>query len=144
VTNRKNAIRVKVAPTNPGQYFAACGLFELADRRWRGAEAWFDRDEFHIGPVNGTLTDLLEVLGKAELAQVDEEGDLSSPIEVGAPFNLRLDWWTDEQAGGKQLKVWAGSMRSVRIARAMQNAINKPELQTESLFGQGMVVYDPD
>ena len=41
------------------------------------------------------------------------------------------------------MKVWAGSMRSVRIARAMQQALaNAPDPQR--LFDYGAVVYDPD
>jgi CRISPR-associated protein Csb3 len=40
-------IRVRVDPTNPGQFFACCGLLELADRLWGGAEGWFaDRGGF--------------------------------------------------------------------------------------------------
>ena len=27
---------VNVDPTNPGQFFACCGLLELADRLWQG------------------------------------------------------------------------------------------------------------
>jgi CRISPR-associated protein Csb3 len=37
------AIRVRVDPTNPGQFFACCGLLELADRLWDGAEGWFEK-----------------------------------------------------------------------------------------------------
>ena len=40
----KAAVRVRVDPTNPGQFFACCGLLELADRLWNGAEGWFDRE----------------------------------------------------------------------------------------------------
>jgi CRISPR-associated protein Csb3 len=40
----ENTIRVRVDPTNPGQFFACCGLLELADRLWGGAEGWFDND----------------------------------------------------------------------------------------------------
>lgn len=35
-------VRVPVDPLNPGQFFACCGLQELADRLWKGAEAWFE------------------------------------------------------------------------------------------------------
>lgn len=31
------AIRINVDLTNPGQFFACCGLLELADRLWGGA-----------------------------------------------------------------------------------------------------------
>jgi len=33
---------VKVDITNPGQFFACCGLFELAHRLWLGVEGYFD------------------------------------------------------------------------------------------------------
>jgi CRISPR-associated protein Csb3 len=137
-------IQVTVDPTNPGQFFACCGMLELADRLWLGAEGWFEGSGFRIGQVGGTLADLLKTLTGAELKQTDPEDDFSSPIEIGAPFSLRLDWWTDEHSGGRQLKVWAGSMRSERIARAMRSKLAEDELQMESLFDRGMIVYDPD
>jgi len=41
----KVALRLRVDPTNPGQFFACCGLLELADRAWQGAEGWFEQDD---------------------------------------------------------------------------------------------------
>jgi CRISPR-associated protein Csb3 len=41
-TTPQPSIRVKVDLTNPGQFFACCGLLELADRLWPGAEGWFE------------------------------------------------------------------------------------------------------
>jgi CRISPR-associated protein Csb3 len=36
-------IRLRVDPRNPGEFFACCGLLELADRAWKGgAEGWFE------------------------------------------------------------------------------------------------------
>jgi len=37
-----STITVNVDVTNPGQFFACCGLLELAHRLWPGAEGWFD------------------------------------------------------------------------------------------------------
>jgi CRISPR-associated endonuclease/helicase Cas3 len=135
-------IMVKVDSTNPGQFFACCGLLELADRLWGGAKGWFGDGKFYVAD-GGTLRELLTAVGTSELGQLDPGDDFSSPIELGPPFRLRLDWWTDERAGGKALKVWAGSMRSVRIARAMRHALLRPELQEEGMFDRGMVVLDP-
>ena len=43
MTTTESTIRIVVDPTNPGQYFACCGLLELADRLWPGgAEGWFE------------------------------------------------------------------------------------------------------
>jgi len=53
------SIRVNVDVNNPGQFFACCGLLELADRLWPGAEGWFDQSSrcfyFH-----GTGNDVVE------------------------------------------------------------------------------------
>src|SRR5271168_908987 len=57
------SITVAVDPTNPGQFFACCGLLELADRLWPGAEGLFGEggQEFKI-ECGGTLHELLVVL----------------------------------------------------------------------------------
>ncbi len=134
------AIRVDV--TNPGQYFACCGLLELADRLWPGAQGWFEADAFRI-TGGGTLAELIKRLCDAMLVQVDAEDDTGSPIRVAEPFDLLLDWWQDTRAGGRDLKVWAGTMESVRIARAMQHAVRSAEIQPEQLLDFGTVAFDP-
>lgn len=137
-------IRIQVDSSNPGQFFACCGLLELADRRGNGAAAWFDRDQFCIA-THGTLADLVRDVSRCELVQLDPENNTSSPIRVGPPFReLRLDWWQDTRAGGKDLKVWAGTMESVRIAKAMQNAMRSDEFLTPRLFDVGLIAYDPE
>ncbi len=137
-------IRVRVDPTNPGQFFACCGLLELADRLWSEAEGWFEGCEFRIRSA-GSLAELIQAVGDAKLTQLDPEDNTGSAIEVCSPFRpLRLDWWQDERAGGKDLKVWAGSMESYGIARAMQLVLRGAAFQDRGLFNVGMVVPDPD
>lgn len=55
------SIRINVDPTNPGQFFACCGLLELADRLATGAEAWFEGRTFCIAS-QASLDDLLNAL----------------------------------------------------------------------------------
>ncbi len=43
-----SSIVIPVDLTNPGQFFACCGLLELAGRLWPGAEGWFERQQFSI------------------------------------------------------------------------------------------------
>lgn len=143
-------ICVRVDLTNPGQFFACCGLLELADRLWDGAGGWFkDGMLFCISPldpdtnVDSSLVGLLRVVAEAVLRQVDPDDDCSSPIEIPSPFGFRLDWWNDERSGGSRLKVWAGRMSGVRIARAMQSVVRQPDLQNDALFDYRAVVYDP-
>ena len=137
-------IRVNVDVTNPGQFFACCGLLELADRLWNGAEGWFDDKQFCIA-CEGTLQELITQASRAELIQLDPDNKTSSPICIAHPFhNFRLDWWQDDRAGGKELKVWAGTMESTRIARAMQYAMLDERFGSPDLFDFGVVTRDPE
>jgi CRISPR-associated protein Csb3 len=51
-------IRVSVDPTNPGQFFACCGLLELADRLWPDSEGGFEAGGFCLWPkaTNGNAS----------------------------------------------------------------------------------------
>lgn len=143
------SIRIRINPANPGHFFACCGLLELADRFWKGAEAWFCKNEFCLVPVDGnppiepTLGILLDATANAHLQQIDGGDEFSSPIGVGSPFEVQLDWWKDSRSGGKQFKLWAGKMSGFRIARSMQNVLGKPELQNERMLDYCAVVFDP-
>lgn len=142
MSNPEPSIRINVDVTNPGQFFACCGLLELADRIWPGAEARFEEREFCLC-CHGTLEKLLNSISETVLEQIDLGDDMSSPLRMPSPFDLTLDWWTDELFDGKQLKVWAGSMRSARIARAMQKAMGESH-ELRRLLDYATVVHDPD
>lgn len=56
-------ITIPIDLTNPGQFFACCGILELADRLWPGSEGWFDGGEFRIaGSSECSLRELLDKL----------------------------------------------------------------------------------
>lgn len=121
-------ICIPVDLNNPGQFFACCGLFELAARLRPGATAAFDSKRFSINltDVSASLSALVSQFQRSELRvgddspdQLDEDVGLASPMSLGPPFNLRLDWWVD-----KQLKPWAGTMNVSLIFKAMRAAIN--------------------
>lgn len=139
-------ITVNVDVTNPGQFFACCGLLELADRLWPGVEGWFgDGDTSFLISGGGTLKSLVEAIGTAELIAARPSDPYSSPLLVGRPFRpLSVDWWETDLTGGRDLKVWAGTMESVGIAQAMQHAMRDERFQQSDLFDIGMVVTTPD
>jgi CRISPR-associated protein Csb3 len=143
------AIRVRVDPTNPGEFFACCGLLELADRLWGGVEAWFGDDSFLI-KVDGAEASLFTLLSAAhdirlveteenlnEEDQSEEQDGLdreSTALTIVSPVSLRLDWWAD-----KSLKTWAGSMDARKIFLAMCNAI---DAHHENPLNQQQIVFD--
>jgi CRISPR-associated protein Csx14 len=136
-------IRIQVDPTNPGQFFACCGLLEMAGRVSGSAEGRFDGDEFWIVGA-GVLADLIATISNAELQQLDPEDVTASPIQIGPPFSLRLDWWKNDGPALGGLKVWAGTMESFRIARAMQAAMRTDPFAASGLLDVGVVTYDAD
>jgi CRISPR-associated protein Csb3 len=150
------SIRVAVDPTNPGQFFACCGLLELADRLWPGAEGWFERREFCI-ECKGSLADLTSRLAQAEIssslspsqlkrlgtllsvakstltpADLQEKQQLSEMwkherLHISAPFDLWLDWWRDERGERTELKTWAAKQFVAEMARDMLRTIKEAE-----------------
>jgi CRISPR-associated protein Csb3 len=134
-------IRIDNDLANPGQFFGCCGLLELADGLQPGAKGWFEGSDFHIAS-DVTLAELIEKISRVELRAMDPGNSTSTRIQIGSPFNLRLDWWLDDRAGGRDLKVWAGTMESARIAQAMQRTMQAPEFQTPALLNIGCIAYD--
>ncbi len=144
-------IRFRVDPANPGQFFACCGLLEMADRLWSEAEGWFDGNTFFIRAMRNTatLSMLLDAAKTIQLMQIEtgpndgenEEDEKSEDAEdhissllITAPVSVRLDWWSD-----RSLKTWAGSMNASMIFLAMCNAIDPAQ---DDPLNHGTVVFD--
>src|SRR4030095_3109847 len=125
---RESAIRVSVDLTNPGQFFACCGLLELVTKFERLATGYFENGHFLI---NGDVRAALDCFFKCDVKvdnsatfknddandESNDEDDIDSqrgriyPMVLGDPFNMRLDWWTDEEAQGQKLKTWTAGQR---------------------------------
>jgi hypothetical protein len=137
------AIRVQVDPTNPGQFFACCGLFEVASRLCRSSEGWFENERFMLR-CNVSLQEILRTVRDARLIPFDPENPTTSPLMLPTPIDLCLDWWLDSRAGGSIFKTWAGQQKVVSIASAMQAVINSEALDEHSLLNTSAVLYDGD
>jgi CRISPR-associated protein Csb3 len=146
------SIEISVDVANPGHYFAACGLFELAGRLDRSAHAHFSGREFRLATELTLSVVITSVVATGfsveaqeadpdEVEEDDEGSDAAAPLRVGGPFDIVLDWWNT--AHGKDLKLWAGTMNGPRIAQAMLAAVADARLHTASLLDHACVVFDP-
>jgi CRISPR-associated protein Csb3 len=94
----KARINVPVDLTNPGQFFACCGLLELADRLWPGAQGWFDGGQFRLAvsvmAEDDPFAKLLDSITSSKLgntmcdAQIDrleQLGKMSKQHRSGSP-----------------------------------------------------------
>jgi hypothetical protein len=104
---------------NPGQFFACCGLLELAGRLWPGSQGCFGSDrglEFFMLEAPGheyfPYRPLFDALCTGEPPFVlapdhDRYPPDRKPFILKRPFDLRLDWWlTDDGSDLSPLKTW--------------------------------------
>ncbi len=78
--NQKPTICIHVDPSNPGQFFACCGLLELAERLWDGVEGWFSSEQpvFMISSTNEKECDVIQLVER--LVATGLEGELSPEL----------------------------------------------------------------
>ncbi len=134
------SIRINVDPTNPGQFFACCGLLELADRFWGGAQGFFADRQFRV-ECDGTLDLLLACLVANQPVELTtlpnglEVKPLIAPLVLSfdyAPEHpLTLDAWmkiaVEKQgvvaAANPPWNFWSGQQTAFRIWRDLRNAL---------------------
>ena len=164
------SITVAVDPTNPGQFFACCGLLELADRLWPGAEGWFAGGEFHVATEGDLPTMLaLTVMDPPEEVTVLDNGLEVQPIiaplrfsfDGGATTGITLDAWcrvfvvkgVPSVISNPPWNFWSGQQTALRIwsglryelARQLRSlsADGYMRLFEERLFQKGRFGFDP-
>jgi CRISPR-associated protein Csx14 len=121
---------VQVDVTNPGQFFACCGLLEVAHRLWglratsapiRPVEGWFEGDRFHVicptGKDGNPLSELVQVSVKCAADLVELEGcdRKIAPVQLSAPIDLRLNWWLGTRNTATRFKTWAANATSLQM-----------------------------
>ncbi|OFW05207.1 MAG: hypothetical protein A3I61_10640 [Acidobacteria bacterium RIFCSPLOWO2_02_FULL_68_18] len=107
---------IEVDVTNPGQFFACCGLLELAHRLWPGAQGWFGNGRFFVAAPfrrDASPLDLLSPLldCSVEVAKGTQD-EKTAPLELGSPILLHLDWWLDGNGKPTPFKTWAANATS--------------------------------
>lgn len=154
-TNDHPAIRVRVDPANPGQFFACCGLLELADRLWDRAEGWFHNDVFCVA-TSGTLKEGLEALVRelpVEVVRLDnglKVKPLIAPLRLSlgdqSQGGLTLDAWMAIRivkgkavtAANPPWNFWSGQQTSLRIWTALRAALRQQMEKLEVSHYEGL------
>jgi len=170
MSNEEPTIRVAVDPINPGQFFACCGLLELADRLWPGARGWFCGGEFLV-ECKGRLRELLHALvaHRAEAITTLMNGlavkPIIAPLRVllnpNGGSTLLLDSWmrigVDKGRpvvmGNSPWNFWSGQQTSSGIWNALCAEMKQqlqtlaedrlPDLFTQRVLLSGRFGFDP-
>jgi CRISPR-associated protein Csx14 len=114
-------ITLDVDLRNPAHFFAACGIFELAGRRWPESEAWFEAATFRIAtnalyeeePLATILGAIIEADPLVRPASDADHFDGKIAPLILCSNDVRLDWWL--RPGGSAeadvFKLWSGQQR---------------------------------
>jgi CRISPR-associated protein Csb3 len=137
----KPSFSVNVDVTNPGQFFACCGLLELAHRLWPGAEGWFEDGRFCVSPLglsHCSLNDMIHALiicdahtekQKKDNGSGTELGEESeskiNPVLLGPPIGIRLGWWLRDDGTPNLFKTWAANATSQQMFRKWREPLKE-------------------
>jgi len=110
IAKQEPAIRLSVDPTNPGQFFACCGLLELADKLWDGSEGFFNKDGMGfliktaevIQDIN--VVELIDALAKCHITNTMSEMELKRLEYLSRTPRKEISKSTNFEAEKKQLK----------------------------------------
>ncbi len=109
---------VNVDVKNPGQFFACCGLLELAHRLWPGAEGWFEDGKFCLARTDGQSVDfktLLDAIIMCDVQPVPNSDPKIAPIRLSHPIGIHLDWWLKPDGKPNLFKTWAANATSQQM-----------------------------
>ena len=121
---------VQVDITNPGQFFACCGLLEVAHRVWcpGPAEGWFTDGQFWLARRDGKsaeVAELIKAVLECDVRAISVNDPKTDPIELGDPIGIRLDWWRRSDGSTNLFKTWAANATSLQMFRKWREPLRR-------------------
>jgi len=147
---------INVDVTNPGQFFACCGVLELAHRLWPGTEGWFEEGRFSVrrsGGHSDSVEELLSAIVKCDVQPVMVADPKTDPIRLDDPVGLKLDWWRRPDGTTNLFKTWAANATAQQMFCKWQKPLQRAvasfngtleELLTLNGHVQGSYGFDSD
>lgn len=130
MSNALASMSVRVDITNPGQFFACCGLLEVAHRLWPQGqvEGWFDDGQFWLARHDekpACVRELVKALSECDAQRVPVDDQKIDPIQLGDPIGIRLDWWRTSDGETNPFKTWAANATSLQMFIKWQDPLGK-------------------
>ena len=102
MTHLESSFSVNVDVTNPGQFFACCGLLELSHRVWPSdqVEGWFENGTFCLsarGDEERGPKALFDLLCGSDIEIDDARGERAVHPVCMKALEMTIDWWIDER-----------------------------------------------
>jgi len=138
--------RLRLDPCNPGQFFACCGLFELANSIGTTARFVCDEDrprtaEFLIaGSHVPELAVLLRLVHEMEWKPLGAAEESIDPVLVKVgEWKAEIDWWLDDfREKATNLKCWAGQVTTRKLFEELSALIDPVTAAEDPMKFAGM------
>jgi len=130
--------RIPVDLHNPGQFFACCGLFEIADLIAPGADACFEEGPVFVLGTEARIPPRILLEGGEDLTEKPYDATLE-------PLTLRIEgeafvlsWWLNETRTAKTaLKTWGGQQTPRRVFSELLGQLDN-SIPAERLFSSAV------
>jgi len=131
MTGRQQPIKLELDPQNPAQFFACCGVFELAAMFSTDVVADFAYDprqprkaSFRLANSSKKLSELLQAVKNCTVTAPEESGEAPVTLRFSDGASLTLDWWLlPDRSGKSRFKLWAGQQTTSNLAIKMKGAL---------------------
>ena len=146
MTHPTPTLSVDVDVTNPGQFFACCGLLELATRLDPEALGWFSEPAFHLRSDGADVLQAFStctIAPHADAVVESEAAPPSPPVQLGPPFEGRLDWWLDDAAVRAGFKTWSGGQTVMGFIDGMREQMRENPAAPASVLRDTFPISKP-
>lgn len=140
-------LSISVDVTNPGQFFACCGLLELAYRLWPngGVEGWFTDGRLLLSRTDGepaSIRTLVDAAAGCDVRSVTANDPKTAPIRLSDPVGIRLDWWLRPDGTTNLFKTWAANATSRQMFSKWQEPLRRSLASVNAGFERMLSVSD--
>ena len=139
-------LRIQIDPCNPGQFYACCGLLELAELSGRETLSRFFTDEHRpreaaFGVESGGdlfLELIVDAIRNAKFVSGASDkppyNDSIAPAAVHIfDHDVQLDWWLDEfHDRATALKCWAGQVTTHKLTQELPKLLSADEASLDA------------
>lgn len=142
MTDNRPTTTLDLDPLNPAQYFACCGLLELASAGSPDVLAVFEHDPKQPRKarfvLNGLTPEMIKmILGSLKRAKAivigESNGEAPIKIEIKDLPEFVLDWWlAPDRSRKSRFKLWAGQQTTLKLIEDMLS-VEWGELGTDFL-----------
>lgn len=123
----QDIVRIELDPQNPAQFFACCGVFEIAALHGERATASFLYDwqyprqaDFVLAHSSMTLGEIVGIVQNSAVSTPEESGEAPVLLQFASKNSLLLNWWLEhDQSGKSRLKLWAGQQTTINLVKSM-------------------------